>query len=152
MRSIPFARPLAALVLVLASCGPKMIGQTQIEDTTDNRQILELLQKYRVAYEARDPAGITALASERYLDARDSISYATLKDGLAKTFERVKQLQLELTVRRVRHDGDRAEVDYFYSTSFQLVNAENDAWTTESDDKRMTLVRESDGWKVLNGF
>lgn len=143
----------AALVLItLAGCGPRMIGQTQIEDTEDNRQILDLLHKYRLAYEAKDAAGITALASERYLDARDSISYETLRDDLTKTFDRVKQLQLELTVRRVRLDGDRAEVDYFYSTSFQLVGAQNDAWTTESDDKRMSLVRENGAWKVVSGL
>ena len=63
----------------------------------------------------------------------------------------MKQCQLELTVRRVDAVGDRAQVDYFYSTSFQIDAAEQ-PWRTETDEKRMILERESGAWKVLSGF
>lgn len=145
-----FALAAALLALPLAACGPKMIGHTTIADTDDNREILDVLQKYREAYEARDSKAITELASPRYLDQRESISYDTLKTSLQADFERVKQLQLELTVRRIEIDDDRALVHYFYSTSFQL--AGNETWNTETDDKRMILAREDGRWRVLSGF
>jgi ketosteroid isomerase-like protein len=140
----------ACLALPLAACGPKMIGRTTIEDSSDNRAILEVVQQYRVAYEAKDSQAIMKLASPRYLDQRDSISFDTLQSSLQKDFERVKQLQLELTVRRIEVDQDRAQVHYFYSTSFQL--AGNEQWTTETDDKKMILAREDGAWRVLSGL
>ena len=148
------AARLAALALVSAlasACGPKMIPNSTIEDTADNREILELVRRYRMAYEAKDAAAIAALASDDYLDRRSNISKTTLENELQKDFDRVRELQLELNVRRIDVEGDRAQLDYFYSTSF-LLDAPEATWQTETDDKRMILERTRDGWKVLSGL
>lgn len=144
-------RATLAVLVLLSACSPTLIPNTKLEDTQDNRAILELVKAYKAAYEAKDAEGVAKLASERYLDARESISYATLRDELKKDFARVNQLQLELNVRRITVTGDRAEVDYFYSTSFQLAGSDP-AWKTESDEKRMQLVREKNEWKVISGL
>lgn len=141
---------LFATVLV-AACGPKLIPNTQINDTADNREILELVAKYRQAYEDRDAHAISELASDRYLDKRAGISKSTLEDNLQADFDRVRELQLEIQVRRIDVKGDQAVVDYFYSTSF-LLKTPDATWETKTDDKRMDLVREADGWRVINGL
>lgn len=146
------ARLLALAAAALAfACGPKMIGRTNIEDTKANREILDVVQAYRNAYERKDATAIVELASPRYLDTRDSISYETLKTQLQSDFDRIKNLQLELVVRKITVDHDQALVHYFYSTSFQLQSG-GDEWTTESDDKRMVLAREDGRWKVVSGL
>lgn len=141
----------AAALLVLAACAPKMIPNTNIEDTPDNRDILAVVQHYKDAMERKDAPAIAALASDRYLDARDNISKETLKGELEKDLAKVRDLQLEISVRRIVVDRDQAQADYFFSMNF-LLDAADAAWQTESDDKRMNLVRENGAWKVINGF
>jgi len=142
---------LPALATILGACGPHNIANTSVRDTADNRAILDVLRQYKEAFEGRDAKGVLALASTRYLDPRDSISYSTLESQLAKTFEGVKQTQLELVVRRVEVVRDRAEVDYFYSSAYQLAVGDGQ-WRTESDDKRMVLEREGGRWKIVSGL
>lgn len=149
LRSRLAALPLLA-VLALA-CSPSLIPGTTIPDTEDDRAILDLLRQYKNAFEARDAKAIAALASPRYLDARDSVSHETLEQDLVKDFEKIKDARLDVQVRRIEVARDHATVDYFYSTAF-LVNAQGADWQRESDDKRMTLERVDRSWRVLSGF
>lgn len=143
---------LFACACVLATaCAPKLIPNTQIVDNRDNRDILQLVQKYREAYAARDAEGITALVSDDYLDKRAGISKRVLEEQLAEDFSRVRELQLELTVRRIEVKDDQAQVDYFYSTSY-LLDVPDAKWETRTDDKRMHLTRTSEGWRVISGL
>jgi hypothetical protein len=138
--------------LALGGCAAHLIPNTNIRDTEDNRAILEVLKRYKEAFEARDAKGVVALASTRYLDARDSISYTTLQEQLEGTFSKVKQTQLEMNVRRIDvNEQGRAEVEYFYSAAFQYAFGDGQ-WRTESDDKRMVLAREGNEWKVMSGL
>lgn len=143
---------LFACACVLATaCAPKLIPNTQIVDNRDNRQILQVVQRYRDAYAARDAEGITALVSDEYLDKREGISKRVLEEQLAQDFARVRELQLELNVRRIEVQGDEAQVDYFYSTSY-LLDAPDAQWETRTDDKRMHLTRTNEGWQVVSGL
>ncbi len=145
-------RLLLPLVLMVAvACSPRLIPGTPLADNTDNRAILEVLRQYKNAFEARDAAAIAALASPRYLDARDSISRETLDKNLTERFEHVKDARLDIQVRRIEVERQHATVEYFYSTAF-LIDAAGADWVRESDDKRMTLEHTDAGWKVVNGL
>lgn len=151
--SLKFFARLSVLLplLALTACAPKVIPNTRIADTADNRAILGVVQRYKRAYEAKDAPAIAALASPKYLDARDNISYATLEQELQNVFDRVKEVQLELNVRDIRVEGDRAQVDYFYTTSFLLAAAAPE-WQREVDEKRMVLERTNGQWLVVSGL
>lgn len=151
--SLKFLARLSVLLplLALTACAPKMIPNTRIADTEDHRAVLAVVQRYKRAYEAKDAEAIAALASPKYLDARDNISHATLEKELQEDFDRVKEVQLELNVRDIRIDGDRAQVDYFYTTSFLLATSHPE-WQREVDEKRMVLERTNGDWLVVSGL
>ena len=138
-------------LVTLAACAPSLIPGTTIPKTADNEAILDVLRRYKNAFEARDAESIAALASDRYLDERSSTSKDVLANKLKDELARTKDLRLDIQVRRIDVERDRATVDYFYALAF-LVDTTTAEWQRESDEKRMTLVREQDGWKVLNGF
>lgn len=142
---------IACLSVFAAACGAKLIPNTQIQDTADNREILSVVSQYRDAYQARDAQAIANLVSDRYLDKRAGISKSVLENNLQEDFDRVRELQLEINVHRIAVEGDQAQLDYFYSTSY-LLKTPDATWETKTDDKRMHLVRESDGWKIINGL
>lgn len=142
---------IACVSLFASACGTKMIPNTQIKDTADHREILSVVAQYRDAYQARDAHAISELASDSYLDKRAGISKSVLEDSLQEDFDRVRELQLEINVHRISVAGDRAQLDYFYSTSY-LLKAPDATWETKTDDKRMELVLEPDGWKILSGL
>jgi hypothetical protein len=142
---------LPLVLMAVAACSPRLIPGTPLEETADNRAILDVLRQYKNAFEARDAASIAGLASGRYLDARDSISRETLDKSLAERFEHVKDARLDIQVRRIEVERQQATVEYFYATAF-LIDAAGADWVRESDDKRMTLERTNEGWKILNGL
>lgn len=140
-----------ALVLGLAACTPSLIPGTPIQDTEDNRAILDVVRRYKLAFEAKDAPAVVALASPRYLDARDSISHATLSKNLSDQFAKITDPHLDLQVRRIEIEKEHATVDYFYSIAFKVDTASAD-YTRESDEKRMTLERSGKDWLVVSGF
>ena len=142
---------LPLVLMAVAACSPRLIPGTPLEETADNRAILDVLRQYKNAFEARDAASIAGLASSRYLDARDSISRETLDKSLTERFEHIKDARLDIQVRRIEVERQQATVEYFYSTAF-LIDAAGADWVRESDDKRMTLERTNEGWKILNGL
>ncbi len=152
--SRPFLRAVvcvAAFVLPLSACPPKFIPHTEIQDTPDNRAILDVMHAYKEGFEARDAKAITELASPRYLDARDSIGFETLEKQLSLYFERVRQDHLDVTPRRIVVEGEHARVDYIFALSY-ILNSAQPKWVSQTDDKRMTLARENGHWRVTSGF
>ena len=60
MRNI--AKTLIALVVVLAgACAPALIPGTTVEDSEENRRVLELLNKYRKAVIGKNLDGVVGL-------------------------------------------------------------------------------------------
>jgi hypothetical protein len=141
----------AALVALTTACSPRLIPNTTFQDTADNRAILDLMSRYKHAWEAKDAQTIVDMASSRYLDTRESISRETLASELQKDFDRMNKAYLDITVNRIRVDGDKASVDYFFSSNY-LLAAVDPHWKVDSDDRRMTLARESGVWHVTYGF
>lgn len=137
--------------VVLAACGPKLIPRTEIVDSKDNRDLIDVLMKYKEAFEAKDAKAVAALASPHYLDARDSISYETLEKQLTAYFEKTKQIHMEVTPRRAAIEGDHGRLDYIFALNYVL-NTSEPQWRSQTDDKRMTFEREGNGWKVTSGF
>jgi hypothetical protein len=77
---------LGALLLapLSAGCGGRMIPNTDVEDNDENRAVVEFVEQYRHAMEARSPAQILRLVSEDYYDdngtpsTSDDIDYGML--------------------------------------------------------------------------
>ena len=56
------------LVLALTGCMPKKIPGTDLDDTSETRAVIDVMQKYRVAVEAKDTGAILKLTDESFRD------------------------------------------------------------------------------------
>src|SRR5215813_13640815 len=98
---------ISMLALALGACPAKRIPGTDIEDTDDTRAILRLMERYRVAVEARDAEGVLKLCSESFRDdqgspkAEDRLDYEALKKKLPENFARLDEVKLDLNVRKI---------------------------------------------------
>jgi ketosteroid isomerase-like protein len=155
-----FGKALFTLVLA-AACSHGTIANTPIPDTADNRDVLSVLAKYKLAVEAKDVDGVMALVSPDYIDVTvpgrqvDARDYSTLKAALQKEFDNTKSVRLEVNPRDVRVQGDSANVDYFYVVRYdpQLPSQPNaSTWRSEPDDARMKLKRQNGQWKIVSGL
>jgi hypothetical protein len=158
MRTLPLRLVAPALAaLALAACSPSLIPGTRIPDKADNRAVIDVLGRYKQAAEALDMASVLALASPAYFDRTSArgaapVDYAGLQKSLTEKFGRVKAIKMEITVKDVRVEADRAEIDYFLVMHYSLDLPSKEKWYPESDDQRMALQRINGQWKVTAGL
>ena len=144
--------------LALAACSAPRIPGTDITDTPDTRAILELVERYRQAAERRDAATVLGLASQKYFDESgtpdpaDDVDYNQLLQKLPTDYARLTSVRLEISVRRVQVDGDKATADVFYDGRYRVVTKQGEVAKQASDVQRMTFVREGRAWKFLSGL
>ena len=157
-------RGVLLLLLALAAtagsgCAPRKIPGTEIDDTTDTRAVLDVVNAYRVAVEQRSAQAILELADESFRDdggsanPEDDLDYRALGTTLAARLEKVRDVRLDVTVRKIEFDDDsrRARVTYSYQLSFKMPEYTGRA-QTETDIKQMTLRRVEKGWKITSGI
>jgi hypothetical protein len=146
------------LAFLAIACGPKRIPDTDIEDTPDTREILDVMRRYRHAAEARDAEGLLALASSRFFEDRgtpdpaDDYDLDGLRQKLPRDFEKIKTVRMELAIRDVRVEGDKAQVDFFYTTHYLMALPTGETWGTDSDFNRIELLKEDGRWRVASGL
>ena len=76
---------IAAMAWLLTACTQQLIPNTDLEDTEENRKLVEFCEVYRHAVEHRDIDKLLSLAHADYyedggnVDATDDLDYAGLK-------------------------------------------------------------------------
>lgn len=150
---------LAALALAASGCGARKIPGTEIDDTTDTRAVLDVVNAYRQAVEQRNAQALLALADESFRDdggsanPEDDLDYRALGTTLPARLDKIRDIRLDVTVRRIEFDDDamRARVTYSYQLSFKMPEYTGRS-QTETDIKQMTLRRVEKGWKITSGI
>jgi hypothetical protein len=150
---------LGAIVLPLAACRSQLIPNTDVEDTRENRDIIQFCERYRKAVEHRDVHQLVELAHENYyedggnIDAEDDLDKAGLEGYLRTKFSDAKAIRYEIRYRRIgKGRNDVLFVDYTYSASYQLPTEEGDVWRRTVADNRLELVPRRDGFLILSGM
>ena len=153
-----FARLVLPLsLLVLASCAARRIPGSEIEDTEDTRAILEVLGLYQQALHKRDPTGLLALVSRDYHDdlgtptPADDLDRATLEEELPRRLGALSDVKVDLSVRTIDVEGERASAVYYFDSSYRIP-AINNPQRADSDLARMDLRREGKSWKIVKGL
>ena len=123
-------RPLlAALLATTLGCAAGRIPNTEVPDTSENRDVIAFCERYRRAVETRDARALLAMASARYFEdggtpaGDDDYGYDGLRRLLEVWSEEVKEVRYEIRYRRVTidpRDPNRVHVDYTYSGSYTL--------------------------------
>jgi hypothetical protein len=146
-------------LLCVGGCSPALIPGTEVEDTPTNRVLMGQIAQYRQAVERRDADAILAMVSPTYFDLRGHPSdpawhwnYDRLKAELPAEFAKVKDVRLEVSVRHISVDRDRAEVSYFFNEGFIKQMPSGDVADRKSDLNRMTFQYIGDRWLITSGL
>ncbi len=142
----------------LLACSHATLPGTNIPDSPENRDVLEVFSHYRDALEARDPTAILAMAAPSYYDAGDPshavgpTDYASLQKKLQTDFAKVTGLKLEATIKDIQVKGEEAHLDYFQVLRYAVAIPSGERWKSESDDARMKFVKVAGQWKIASGL
>lgn len=165
------SRTLAAILLALtaAACAKPSgrIPGTRVTDDDLNRQILEAVEKYRVAVEGKDSEALVLMASPNYWEDRGTVESSDdygiegLRNVLAGRFQMASDVRYSMRydkVRRVCPAGDlekgcRAHVEVQIDASYTVNDASGAAVRRDKRDQN-ELVLEWDGekWLFVSGM
>ncbi len=161
----------AALVLTSA-CGSKVstIPGTQIPDNPLNREIIEVVEQYRVAVESKDTAGLLLMASKSYWEdggtptGSDDYGYDGLSQVLRDRFQKAADIRYSLRYvtiyRRCKaesnvetNEGCRAYVDVLIDASYSVVSATGQPQRPDMrDQNQLVLEWSGEKWLFLSGM
>jgi hypothetical protein len=154
--ALPF---LAAAILCFGACATaRTIPGTLVIDTKENREILDICERYRHALEDRDGSQLLALAHPQYYEdsgtpkADDDYGYDGLREVLAKRLASVRAIRYNIEYRKIDVSGKHAKVDIRYDASFQLATEMGDRWERKQNDKRIELENDGRRWLIISGM
>ncbi len=150
----------ALLALALTGCAPRKIPGTDLDDTSETRAVIDVLQKYRMAVEAKNSQALLKLTDESFRDdggssaPEDDLDYKSLPSKFNARMAKVSELKLDVTVRRIEFDSNEtvARVTYSYQLTFKMPDYSSRT-QSENDIKQMLLKRVGDQeWKITSGI
>lgn len=160
-RLVTFCAVLTALAGV-ASCKPDLIPGTTVEDTSENRDVIDFLGKYRDAVVGRSPDAVVGLTTSDYFEDNGTVEQADdygrdqLKAKLKENFDRAKQIQLEIIVQQIeRPDGDQGpvRVAFRYNQRALVDFPAGEKWITVTDVNRLVLrPDDAAGYLIASGL
>ncbi len=157
-RSLLLLSALCAFGLGQGCATIRTIPGTLVVDTKQNREILDLCERYRHALEDRDAGGLLTLAHPQYYEdsgtpkADDDYGYDGLKDVLSRRLSSVRSVRYNIEYRKIDVSGSRARVDIRYDASFQLATEMGDRWERKQNDKRIELENDGRRWLIISGM
>ncbi len=153
-----------ALVAVLAgsACKPDLIAGTSVEDTEENRKVLEFLTRYQAAMQARSAADVVKLCAADYFEdngnpePKDDYNIDGLRQKLETHFAKTKELRLEVYVQTVdRSEPDIVAVAYRYNTRALVDFPSGQKWLTATEVNKIKLRPLDDdeaGFRIVSGL
>lgn len=162
---------LAALMpITVASTGCKnkpTIPGTEIPDTEENREILRVLEKYRVSFVRRDAAGVLTTAHPTYFDTsgtddpEDDLEYKELGPVLRERMAQLESVRFTIDYLEIDVVKDRAVVKVWVDASFRLkpiIDPETGEVRVESSHNRLQdhamfeLLNDEGSWRITRGL
>lgn len=167
-RVLDHARVLRALFLSgvllhaavgLTACTTHYIPNTDVEDTEENRKIVQFAERYRHAVEHKDVVELLKMAAPSYyedggnVDASDDIDYAGLKTYLTTRFEDASAIRYEIRYRRIVKEDGKIYLDYTYTASYRIPGDKGeDVWRRKVEDNRLELIPYQDEFRIVSGM
>lgn len=154
-------RPLLFLALIgtLSGCATQYIANTDVEDTDNNRRVIDFCEQYRRAVEMRNVPQLLKFADPRYYedggnaDATDDLDFAGLRDYLNDKFKETRSIRYEIRYRRVGEGRKHSIfVDYTYSASYKIPTPTGDLWRRRVAENRLELVPQGETFRILSGM
>lgn len=160
--------------LIFTGCGAKQLRadefyvddpdfhideEASIPDTTETREVLDVLWQYRQAIVNKDFGVLNRLVSDDYYENAGTTGTTADDYGrseLGEIFEMVAQsadeIRYQITVRDVQVRGTQAHVDYEFDYAFKFQVGDSVTWDAGADVNRLELAREGDRWRIVSGM
>lgn len=153
MRTVALLATLAA-----AACSPRLIPGTPIPSTADNRAVYGVLRTYAEGLQAKDAAAVLAVVAPDYFDSagtpqpEDDLDRAALERALPADLAKVDSLRIQIAVKKIEVEGDRARAELVYEGFYRVVTREGTVPKRESNLNQMLLRRIGKDWKITSGL
>lgn len=161
--------PLLAIALLAVGCGPSHFEEfetlrfdekAEIPDTQQNREVLEVIDAYKVALQNRESEDINGLISDEYYEnagttstSDDDYGRTGVPEVLSRLDEQVKSVKFEIVVKDMNVQDDRAWVVFEYLWNYKYQVGDVPKWESGRDVNRIDLVRDDGGlWKITRGL
>jgi hypothetical protein len=150
---------LSLVVATLPACATHYIPNTDVEDSEDNRRIIDFCEQYRHAVESRNIPLLLKLADQRYYedggnaDSTDDLDYAGLRDYLQDQFKQTRAIRYEIHYRRVSEGRKKSIfVDFTYTASYKIPSPQGDLWRRRVADNRLEIIPSGETFRILAGM
>lgn len=138
---------------------PVVSSEAKIRNNEDNRAITAVILELTEAIEANELTRIQDMVSRDYYEnggttdtTDDDYGQATLMDVLALTQEHVRDMRVEVLIREIVVEEDRADVLMEFGWTMLYEVNEESRWATERDVNRVQLQREEGQWLIVSGL
>ncbi|WP_428264557.1 hypothetical protein [Haliangium sp.] len=169
-------KPIGLLLAMalLWGCAPKAqtIPGTQIPDNQINRDIIDVVEQYRLAVERKDTSALLVMASKQYWEdagtptGSDDYGYDGLREVLSTRFQQASDIRYSLRYMGIQrkckpggvaetNEGCRAYVDVLIDGSFTMVNAYGQKVRPDMRDQNQLVLEwepEASRWLFLSGM
>ena len=168
LRTLALLAALLPVTVLPAGCKNKpTIPGTEIPDTEENREILRVLEKYRVSFVRRDAAGVLTTAHPTYFDTAgtddpsDDLEYKELGPVLRERMAQLESVRFTIDYLEIDVVKDRAVVKVWVDASFRLkpiVDPETGEIRVESTHNRLQdhamfeLLSDEGSWRITRGL
>lgn len=165
---------LVLLTLFATACGPahlrsddlypedrnfRIDPESEILDTAEAREVLEVLYQYRQALVSKDFGTLLRLVSEDYYDnagtthtTADDWTRTNLPEIFEMMAEYAEEIQYRVLVKDLQVQGPQARIDFEFQYSFRYRVGETETLDAGRDVNRMEFVREGDRWRIISGM
>ena len=151
-----------AILLTLSlqlGCAHTLIPGADIEDTADNRQILDILKTFKTALQDQNTETLISLVSESYFedmgtaDPGDDYGYEHLRDVIIPTSMKVVgKVMADFIIHEIIVDQDKAHADIRYTTRSRLDLPTGPLWETHREFNRVEFQLEEGRWLITRGL
>ncbi len=151
---------LAFMALATSACAHSKIPRTSIDDTPENRAIIELVDRYKTAMESLDASAVLSLVSPRFYennansDDTDDYDFSGLEANLRQEFQKTRALKLDLRVDVVEVDQEAgtAFAELYYQVRAHHEYPAGMQWETSADRTRLRFTKSGDQWMIVGGL
>lgn len=141
-----------------SGCQKRTIPNTEIEDNSFNRSVVEFCERYRRAVEEKNVGLLLSMASPRYFDnsgtpsADDDIDRTRLEEVLKSRLSGLNAIRYEFRYRNIYELDNMIYVELVYNTAYQYEVGGELKWSNRTADNRLKLETQDDGFLILSGM
>ncbi len=146
----------------LTACKAKLIPNTAVGDTAENRAVMDFFKQYKQATESRSVKDVMALVADDYFEngtrfeSNDKYGYAQLAEKLTKAFERVEAMNLSYFIQNVKREDNLLKVVYYFVERALIKYPSESKWLSVNDVNQVVLRMKGksyqEGFEVVSGL